>query len=141
MKDVLIEIKGTQGLDNDENVIELTTVGQMAFKNGKYYLFYNDNELPGQNGVKTTLKADGNRLVVMNRSGMLESRLIIEKGRRSKCFYATEYGQLVLGIFGESITNTLTDNGGSLNMCYTIDVDNGLLSRNKVEITVREVNK
>lgn len=141
MKDVLIEIKGTQGLDNDENVIELTTVGQMAFKNGKYYLFYNDGESLGQVGVKTTLKTDGNNHVVINRSGTLESRLSIKNGQRSQCFYSTEYGQIMLGIFGESIVNNLTDNGGSLSMCYTIDANNGLISRNKVEINVREVNK
>ena len=141
MKDVLIEIKGTQGLDNDENVIELTTVGQMAFKNGKYYLFYNDGESLGQVGVKTTLKTDGNNHVVINRSGTLESRLSIKNGQRSQCFYSTEYGQIMLGIFGESIVNFLTDYGGSRSMWYTIDANNGLISRNKVEINVREVNK
>lgn len=141
MKKVIIDIKSTQGLDNDENVIELTTLGQLAFKNGKYYLFYSEGETLGKSGVKTTLKADGNNRVVMTRSGALEGRLIITKGQRNQCFYSTEYGQVMLGLFGESIENNLNDNGGSLNMCYTIDVDNGLLSRNKVEINVREVNK
>ncbi|MBQ2933184.1 MAG: DUF1934 family protein, partial [Clostridia bacterium] len=52
---------------------------------------------------------------------------------------STVQGELVLGIFGEEITNSLNDNGGFLSMTYTIDVENSLLSRNKVEIKVREV--
>ncbi|MBE6798100.1 MAG: DUF1934 domain-containing protein [Ruminococcaceae bacterium] len=141
MKDVLIDIKGTQGIGDDADVIEFTTVGQMACKNGKYYLFYNENDTLGADDIKTTLKAEGDDKITLSRTGRLESRLVIEKGQRSKCFYSTIQGQLVLGIFGESIVNTLKDDGGTLSMAYTIDVDNSLLSRNTVEIKVREVNK
>ncbi len=140
MKDVLIDIKGTQGIGDDSDTIELTTIGQMVIKNGKHYLFYKENDSIGAKGVKTTLKAEGDNKITLSRSGELESRLVIEKGQRSKCFYSTVQGQLVLGIFGEDITNTLGDNGGVLSMTYTIDVENSLLSRNKVEIKVREVN-
>ena len=140
MKDVLIDIKGTQGIGDDVDTIELTTVGQMAIKNGKHYLFYKENDAIGSVDVKTTLKAEGDNRITLSRSGGLESKLVIEKGRRSKCFYSTVQGELVLGIFGEEIINTLNDNGGILSMSYTIDVENSLLSRNKVEIKVREVN-
>ncbi|MBO5725683.1 MAG: DUF1934 domain-containing protein [Clostridia bacterium] len=139
MKDVLIDIKGTQGIGDDVDTIELTTVGQLAEKNGKQYLFYTENDAIGKANVKTTLKAEGNNKVTLSRSGGLESKLVIEKGRRSKCFYSTVQGELVLGIFGEEITNSLNDNGGFLSMTYTIDVENSLLSKNKVEIQVREV--
>ena len=139
MKDVLIDIKGTQGIGDDVDTIELTTVGQLAEKNGKQYLFYTENDAIGKANVKTTLKAEGESKITLSRSGGLESKLVIEKGRRSKCFYSTVQGELVLGIFGEEITNTLNDNGGFLSMTYTIDVENSLLSKNKVEIQVREV--
>ena len=140
MKDVLIDIKGTQGIGDDTDTIELTTVGQMAEKNGKYYLFYNENDAIGKSNVKTTLKAEGENRITLSRSGGLESKLVIEKGRRSKCFYSTVQGELVIGIFGEEIINSLNDDGGTLSMTYTIDVENNLLSKNKVEIKVREVN-
>lgn len=139
MKDVLIDIKGSQGIGDDVDTIELTTVGQLAEKNGKLYLFYNENDAIGSANVKTMLKAEGDNRITLSRSGALESKLVIEKGRRSKCFYATVQGELVLGIFGEEIINTLNENGGFLSMTYTIDVENSLLSRNKVEIKVREV--
>ncbi len=43
-----------------------------------------------------------------------------------------------MGIFGENVRSSLDENGGSLFMSYTIDVNYGMLSRNKVEISVRE---
>ena len=45
----------------------------------------------------------------------------------------------MLGIFGENITNDLNKNGGDLSMCYTIDIENAFISRNTVEISIKEV--
>lgn len=139
MKDVLIEIKGTQGLEDDTEVIEFTTFGQYAIKNGKQYIFYNESE--NLDNAKTVVKADGIDNVSINRSGSIESKIMIRKGQRSKCYYSTLQGQLMLGIFGEDITNNLTDKGGNLSFSYTIDVENGLLSRNTVDIAIREVKQ
>lgn len=138
MKDVIINIKGTQGFETDSDVIELTTYGTLSQRDGKFLISYEENEEP--NGViKTLVKAEGNEKVVMKRSGQIESNLTVEKGKRNRCFYAIPQGNLMLGIFGESITNTLNENGGKLTMSYTIDIENGLVSRNIVEISVKEV--
>ncbi len=139
MKDVLLDIKGTQSTDGDSDVIELTTLGSLAFKNGKYYVIYSENDKDTGLTVKTTLKAEGDDKVTLIRSGAVDSRLIIEKGQRSKCFYSAGVGQLVLGVFGEEIVNRLDESGGRLSMTYTIDVENNLLSTNKVEINIREI--
>ena len=45
------------------------------------------------------------------------------------------------GIFGEKIENNLTEQGGKLYMSYTIDSNLQLVSRNVVEINVREVEE
>ena len=38
LKDVLINIKGAQGSDGEESVIELTTDGRFGEKNGGFYI-------------------------------------------------------------------------------------------------------
>ena len=54
MKDVIINISGEQGIDNDSDKIELTTVGRFGEKNGSYYLSYDETEMMGVGGsVKT----------------------------------------------------------------------------------------
>lgn len=139
MKEVVIDIKGTQGIDNDSDVIEMSTVGTLAEKDGKYLITYEERETLKTDNVKTLVKAEGDDKITMIRSGGIDSRLVVEKGRRNTCYYSVPQGELVLGIFGEQIENTLSDNGGKLKMSYTIDIDNSVLSRNTVEITVREV--
>lgn len=138
MKDVIINIKGTQSNDTDSDVIEFTTLGKFGERDGKYMVVYEENQTLEGALIKTTLKTEDNR-IVMNRSGAIDSKLVIEKGRRNRCFYSIPQGELVLGIFGESIINKLNKNGGELSMCYTIDIYNGFLSRNTVEISIKEV--
>lgn len=138
MKNVIIDIKGTQGIDDDSDIVELSTLGTLSEKDGKFLITYEENKTVKDETVKTLVKTEEGK-VTMIRSGALDSRLIIEKGRRNTCFYSVPQGELVLGIFGEEIENHLTENGGKLKMSYTIDIENSLLSKNTVEISVRKV--
>lgn len=140
MKDVLINIKGVQGIDGDTDTVEFTTTGRFGVKNGGYYMSYEENELMGAKGIKTVLHVKEDDTVVLQRSGAMQSRLVVQKGKRNACFYNTPQGELMIGIFGEKIKNCLRDNGGKLSMCYTIDSNLQLISRNEVEISVKEVN-
>lgn len=139
LSEKLIEIKSvTVDGEGNSDVIEMTTVGKYGVKNGKVLMLYDDSASLGAQGVKTTLHADS-KTVVLKRSGALESRLEIEKGERHQCHYSTVAGDLAIGIFGELLDNRLDSNGGRLTMSYTIDVNSELLTRNNVEITVKEV--
>lgn len=137
MKDVWINIKGTQFVDDESDVIELTTLGKMGEKNGRIFLTYTE-EREHMPAVITTLKISGENSVVMQKSGGDTSRLMIEKGQRNLSLYETGYGALTIGVFGEKIENRMNENGGQINMSYTIDANSSLLSRNELEITVKE---
>lgn len=139
MKNVVIDIKGTQGIEGDNDIIELSTVGTLSEKDGKYLITYEEKETIKTDSVKTLVKAEGEDRITLIRSGGIDSRLVVEKGRRNTCYYTVPQGELVLGIFGEEIENSLNGNGGKVKMSYTIDIDNSVLSHNTVEITVREV--
>lgn len=140
MKEVVISIKGTQIVDGEDDVIELTTVGKMNTVGNKTYLRYDDSTSTGVDGVSCMIKLDReDNSVVMQRSGSLNSRMYIKEGQRHTCHYETTQGTITMGIFGETVHSTLSDKGGKLSMCYTIDVNYGMISRNKVEIRVKEV--
>jgi uncharacterized beta-barrel protein YwiB (DUF1934 family) len=140
MKDVIIDIKGTQTVQGEDDVIELTTVGKMNIIGEKTYLKYDDSAMSGADGVSCIIKVDQkDNSVVMQRSGGLNSRMFIKKGQRHICHYETGQGTFTMGIFGEEVKSDLDSNGGSLVMSYTIDVNYGMLSRNKVEINVKQV--
>lgn len=140
MKKVIINIKGTQGLDGELDTVELMTEGRLGFRDEGILLSYDEGEIIGEKGVKTLLRIKDDGTVILQRTGAMRTRLVVQQGSRNSCFYCTDAGEIVIGIFGESIDHNLTAAGGTLRMSYTIDSNLQLISRNVVEITVREVN-
>ena len=122
MTDVIIDIKGIQEVDGEEDVVSVTTVGKMDVIGGKTYLRYDDSAATGMEGVSCLIKIDReDNSVVMSRSGALNSRMYVKKGQRHICHYQTEHGTLTMGIFGESVQENIGKDGGSLFMSYTLD--------------------
>ena len=108
MKQVLIEIKGTAEYpDQEPDVTTFTTTGSYLFKDDKVEITYNENEAIGAKNVSSKITVFNNT-VTLERSGGMESQLIIEKGRRHSCLYNTPEGDFVIGIFGESCTGKST---------------------------------
>ncbi len=141
IKDVIINIKTEQRVGDNTDTIDFTTDGRFGIKDGSYFISYDESELLEVEGaVKTTLYIKSENSVVMQRKGDYQSRMVIEKGVRNNCFYVTPMGELTLGIFGEKVKTSFSENGGSISMNYTIDTNSQLLSRNKVNISVKEVN-
>lgn len=141
IKDVIIEIKTEQTVDSDTDQIEFTTDARYGFKDGSYFVSYDESQLLEVDGeVKTTLFVKPDNSIVLQRKGAYNSRMVIEKGIRNNCFYQTPHGELSLGIFGEKVFSRLNDNGGEISMKYTIDTGSQMLSRNNVNISIREVN-
>lgn len=137
MNDVLITVKGTQTANDGPEVIELTTQGKLAYKDDKVFISYKSDDVQNTN-VSTTIKLDSNDRIIVLRSGGIESKMVIEKGKKSKCFYSVSNSDLVLNIYGEKIENNI-ENNGILVFEYTIDIDNTFVSRNRIEIYIKEV--
>ena len=141
IKDVVIKIITEQTVDSDTDQIEFTTDARYGFKDGSYFVSYDESRLLDVDGeVKTTLFVKPDNSIVLQRKGAYNSRMVIEKGIRNNCFYQTPHGELSLGIFGEKVFSKLDNNGGKISMKYTIDTGSQMLSRNKVNISIREVN-
>jgi uncharacterized beta-barrel protein YwiB (DUF1934 family) len=141
IKDVIIEIKTEQTVDSSTDQIEFTTDARFGFKDGSYFVSYDESRLLEVDGeVKTTLFVKPDNSIILQRKGAYNSRMVIEKGVRNNCFYMTPHGELSLGIFGEKVFSQLDNNGGKISMKYTIDTGLQLLSRNSVNISIREVN-
>lgn len=140
IKDVIIDIQSFQSLDDQKDTIEFTTDGKFGFKNGEYYISYDEGKLfESEREVRTKIFLKPDNSATLLRSGAFESRMLIEKGKRNTCFYSTPYGEMVIGIYGEQIENNLSDCGGYLKLKYNIDSNLQLLSRNEVKISIREV--
>jgi len=141
IKDALININSIQGIDDDTDTIEFMTDGRYGFKDGSFYISYDESRmLDTGDEVKTQIYIKPDDSVILQRTGTVKSKILIEKGNRNNCFYSTPMGDLTIGVYGETIEHNLTDSGGEIKLKYTIDSDLKLISRNEVNITIREVN-
>lgn len=140
MKDVLIKIKGIQGIGGEKETVELTTTGRYGIRNGEYLVAYAEDGVVGDGRTKTSLRIKKDGSVHLSRTGDINSRLTVKKGERNVCLYGTPYGDMQIGIYGETVDNNLSADGGSFAMSYTIDSNLQLVSRNIVEILIKEVN-
>lgn len=137
MKNVTVSVKGFQSIDNDEDIVELKTVGTYAFKNDKYYIFYDEMN---EDGAKTeTMLKVGENIAVLKRTGATENKMVIEVGKRNSSVYSTPMGEFIMDIYGEEVKSTLNDNGGIVSLIYSLNMNSTPVGRNRIEITVKEV--
>lgn len=95
-----------------------------------------DDENSGQE--KTTIvKVESGGKIAIIRPGLYESRLLLELGRRHQCHYRTLAGDLMIGVFTDRIAMNLDDEGGTLDVSYSLDFNSDLASRNEFHIDVK----
>jgi len=140
-KDVIISIRGLQEQDGEAgDPITLVTPGRYYRKNDSYYISYEESELTGLAGTRTTLriKPDYVKLV---RTGLYPSELLFELGKRHMSLYHTDYGDLSIVVSTNHIRNTLTDDGGDLDVQYTVDVANTPVGVNHLSLTIKNAEE
>lgn len=121
--------------DGEEISCELTTSGEFEVTESGCKIVYNETDEELANCV-TTLDVEASDKISMTRSGKYNTEIIIEKERRHSCYYATPYGELLMGIYAKKIENKVTENGGTLDFSYTIDFNNVTASENELSVTV-----
>ena len=135
-KEVVIKIVDRHEMDGDTDGLETTLIGSFHGKKDSYVLSYaEDGELEG---CKVTLKVENGECITMTRSGMFETELIIQRGKRHNCSYSTPAGNLMLGVFAQRVESNMDENGGTLEFDYTLDLGAGVVSENYLVITVKE---
>ena len=136
----LITIEGNITMDGDTDSVSLTTLGSYQMRNGKYYIVYKETEATGFAGCTTTLKAWDDGVSMTRFGGEGSSNLLIEKGAINLCNYQTMAGPIMLDINGIDIINNLGEHGGQLTFEYSLNAGGMLVSDNKVNVIVKEIN-
>ena len=136
-KEALITIRGGQLSDGTKDSLELMTDGFFEKLNDGYRITYNESEMTGMLGVVTEIQTDG-KYVIMNRKGDFTSQMIFESGTRHLCRYNTPAGYMNMAVTTSEIKNTMTPKGGSIQLNYTLEIDNKYVSSNNFYIKVKE---
>ena len=140
-KEVVISIKGIQKYEGAlPDVIELVTAGRLAREGDSYMLSYQESELTGLEGTLTTIQVDGEQVTLL-RMGEFNSQLVFQEGRRHLSVYNTPYGAMSVGVHTRHLLAQLSDQGGDIEVDYSIEVDHALAGRNIFRINVKEAER
>ena len=134
----IISIVGEQKVEGQDDRIEVITEGKYMMKSGHFLINYKeyDEDLPDK-FFNNLVKVE-NETVTISRKGPLSSQLILEKGKRHQCMYQTIAGTLSIGVFTKTLNNNLNENGGSLEVIYTLDFNSDLVSENRFKIDIEK---
>ncbi len=139
MDRILLEITGTQQIDDQKDKIELTTVGTIRDDGTAYIVKYKEEQEPPTKPINVTVRiAKDSSSVNMTRTGALDSCLLIEKSKRNQCQYRTPFGDVLMGVYGKEVETVIEENGGSFNFVYDIDINGSVTSKNTVNMIFRK---
>lgn len=134
-RDVIVKVKGIQGSLNADEAIEMITVGQYFERNGKTYIKYEDRSLYEDQVTATTIKIAEDQVSIL-RHGAANTQMIFEKDREHYTPYETPFGLFELIVRTKDIQVIRDDEGLSLQVDYTIDINHsgGELSQFHLEV-------
>ena len=136
-ENAIITIQNQQSGAFGEDSFSLSTVGQFNVEDNRYIISYQDSDATGFDGCETTLSVEPD-LVMLRRTGKYEANLLLQPGVRNTGHYVTAMGDLPLGVTADTIEYQLTENGGTLDLRYTLDINSSYLLSNQMSITIRE---
>lgn len=138
MKQVLVSVKSIQrDRDGEDTVVELISSGRYYERQGIKYIIYNESEVTGLEGVKTTIKVYPNSVVLL-RTGDVNMRHQYVLNEKHESVYQTPYGQLHMAVYTHEFNVSIQDGIGSVHLGYDISVDGEWQFYNQLTITLRE---
>lgn len=133
----VITITGMQGISQpDADTVELVTDGVYCRTEEGYQIRYLESEITGLMGTATTVDINPGEIVV-ERRGVLNSKMVFRTGEKSSFLYDTQFGSATLGVDTRKINAVFDDNGGELSIDYVVDMEHAVVSRNKLNMSVR----
>ena len=134
---VLLTIRSEQHFENaDPDSMELMTDGTLELTEEGLRLTYQETELTGLEGTTTTFEIRGPQ-VILTRSGSVNSQMVFEEGRQHTSLYETPFGELSIDIQTSRLRHNLTEQGGVMDLRYSISVEHAAAGRNAFKIRVR----
>jgi uncharacterized beta-barrel protein YwiB (DUF1934 family) len=117
--------------------MELVTAGQYGVSADEIRLTWEESELTGMEGTRTSLTVQPGS-VVLSREGKLNTSMEFEEGKKHYFLYETPFGAATMGLDTHRIRNRLGTHGGDMEIEYVVDMNQNVVGRNRFYIQVRE---
>jgi type I restriction enzyme S subunit len=83
-------------VDNDGEITQMDIIvdARYEYKNGKYYIIYEETGFSEMRGCTTTIKIEPDCKVWVRRSGALTTSMCYEEGKAHSCVYSFDFGSI-----------------------------------------------
>ena len=137
---VVLNVQGVQRYqDQEPEIIELTTEGTMERQKGVWELSYEESDLTGLAGVTTAFRV-GPRGVVLKRTGKIQNQMIFMEGKRHESLYQLDIGALMITVKATSVKSALSEQGGTVDILYNIEIEDTAMGTMEYHLTVNPVS-
>ncbi|QCX33407.1 DUF1934 domain-containing protein [Caloramator sp. E03] len=132
----LISVKTKQAIDGEYETIELITEGKFFKEDNRYMAEYEESEISGMEGTKTTLKIEDNSLTIIRR-GTTNSNLVFKKGVSDRSIYSTPFGSLEVLIKPTKVDIDINEKGGKVELEYRMEAAGFEPIDNSLELNIK----
>ena len=137
---VVLSVRGVQRYEDQEpEIIELPPEGTLERQKEVWEVSYEESDLTGLAGVTTAFRV-GPRGVVLKRTGKLQNQMIFMEGRRHESLYQIDIGALMIAVRATSVKSDLTEQGGTVDIVYNIEIEDTAMGTMEYHLTVNPVS-
>lgn len=134
--DARVYVYGLNGVDPEESEdVSFYSVGDYEYSPEEQVIEYPESAMTGLAGAKTKVTVRPGKVTV-ERTGTVESCMVFERGKKCYFAYGTPSGKLMMGLNTDSISSTLNDRGGQVELKYVLDYQGMMPADMKVLIKV-----
>ncbi len=144
----LITIQGTHRSvhdpDDDDEFEELTTTADYADRSDRKlikYIEYTNDDDHSAIPITNIIKIEKDRVTLVKRFDGNSGQMIFENGVRHHCVYVHEFGPISISIYTSSLAEDISENGGTLDLTYTMDFHGGFETEHKIRITLKKLEE
>lgn len=136
---VILSIRGRQTYaDQEPDVIELVTEGQMEYQDGGWEIRYEESDLTGMKGVTTCFRIEPDK-ITLTRTGTLHSQMVFQLGIPNESLYRMEFGALMIRVCANTMFFDITPEGGVIDLGYSIEIENSQAGEIDYHLDIRTV--
>ena len=137
-QEVVLSLRGQQTYENQEpDVIELVTDGILEQVSTGWVLRYEESALTGLEGVQTSFLLEKD-CVTLTRTGKLSSQMVFREGIPHESLYQMEFGVLMLSVCATSIDWNITEEGGTVDLKYRIEIEQSAAGNVDYHLEIRK---
>lgn len=134
-KDVILRVQGLQLVPGDtDEVIEMIAPGTYFYKEGTHLFMY-EEVMEGYSGTTRNIIKVSENYMELTKRGTVNVHMLFESGKQNVTYYYTPFGSLLIGINARSVTVTESGEEVTVEVCYTLAINNQHLADCRMKLT------